>query len=45
MTWLSDVVYKLKSTVPRTDPWGTPNGKYCGQDNVPDMLMFWCLSC
>ena len=26
-------------TGPRTDPCGTPNGKWFGQDHVPDMLM------
>ena len=44
MTWLSDVVYKLNRTGPRTDPCGTPIGNCCGQDNVPDMLMVWCMS-
>ena len=44
MTWLSDVVYKLNRTGPRTDPCGTPNGRFCGQDSVPDMLILWYLS-
>ena len=44
MTWLSDVVYKLNRTGPRMDLCGTPNGRCCGQDNVPDMFMLWCLS-
>ena len=44
MTWLSDVVYKLNRTWPRTDPCGTPYGRCGGQDNVPDMLMPWCMS-
>ena len=39
MTWLN-------RTGPRTDPCGTPNGRCCGQDSVPDMLMFWlCQKC
>ena len=44
MTWLSDVVYKLNGTGPRTDPCDTPNGRGCGQDSVPDLLMLWYLS-
>ena len=44
MTWLRDVVYKLNRARPRTDPCGTPNGRCCGQDSVPDMLMLWCPS-
>ena len=44
MTRLRDVVYKLNRTGPRTDPCGTPYGRCCGQDSVPDMLMLWCLS-
>ena len=44
MTWLSDVVYKLNRTGPRTDPCGTPNGRCCGQDSVPDMLILWSKS-
>ena len=43
MTWLSDVVYKLNRTGPRTNPSGTPNGR-CGHNKVPDMLMLWYLS-
>ena len=38
------VVYKLIRTGSRTDPCGTPNGRCCWQDSVPDMLMLWCLS-
>ena len=44
MTWMRDVVYKLSRTGLRTDPCGTPNGRFCMQDSVPDMLMRWCLS-
>ena len=44
MTWLSYIVYHLSRTGLRTDPSGTPNRRCCGQDNVPDMLMLWCLS-
>ena len=43
MTWLRDVVYKLKRTGPRTYPCGTLNRRCCGQDSVPDMLILWCL--
>ena len=35
-------MYKL--TGPRTDPCKTPNGRRCGQDSVPYILMLWCLS-
>ena len=44
MNWLRDVVHKLKRSGLRTDPCGTPNGSYCGQDSVSDMLMLQCLS-
>ena len=44
MTWLRDVVYKLNRIGPRMDPCGTPNGRCCGQDNVPDMLILRYLS-
>ena len=41
MTRLSDVVYRLKRTVPMTDPCGTPNGIYLGHDREPDMSILW----
>ena len=44
MTRQKYVVYKLNRTRPRTDPCGTPNGRCCGQDSVPDMLMLWYMS-
>ena len=44
MTWQKDVVYKLNRTGPRMDPCGTLNGRCCEQDNVPDIVMLWCLS-
>ena len=37
-------IYKVNRTGPRTDPCDTPNGRCCGQDNEPDMLMLWYLS-
>ena len=37
-------MYKLSRTGPMMDPCGTPNGRCCGQDNVPGMLMIWFMS-
>ena len=37
-------MYKLNRTGPGTDPCGTSNVRCCGQDSVPYLLMFWCLS-
>ena len=35
-----DVVYKINRTEPRTDPCGTPSGRCCGHDSVPDIYCF-----
>ena len=35
--WLRDVVYKLYSSGPKTDPCGTPNANCYGHDIVPNM--------
>ena len=36
-------LHKCAQVGPITDPCSTLNGR-CGQDNVPDMLVLWCLS-
>ena len=41
MTRLSDAVYKLNRTGPRTDPRGTPNAIYVGELREPVMLIIW----
>ena len=41
MTRLSDVVYKLKRTGPKTDPCGIPNGLFGAQaERESNMLIF-----